>query len=266
MSDPKTDQEPTMEEILSSIRRIISEDNEAGSEEEKGDTVGKQQTAQGDPARQDEPVDSDAAEGKGERDFEDNVFDLTEMVSEDGSVVSIKPGGEAEPSASAEPEKEPEPAPEPEPEPEPESEPEPEPKPEPEPEPVAAAPEPEPAAAAPEPEPEPAAVAPEPEPEPAAVAPEPAPAPPPVAAEPKEQSLVSDLAASATTGSFAQLSQKVTSVHGVPMGASARTLEEVVKELLKPMLKAWLDENLPPLAERLVEREIAKLAHRGDQT
>ena len=246
MSDPKTDQEPTMEEILSSIRRIISEDNEAGSEEEKGDTVGKQQTAQGDPARQDEPVDSDAAEGKGERDFEDNVFDLTEMVSEDGSVVSIKPGGEAEPSASAEPEPEPEPAPEPEPEPEPESEPEPEPKPEPEPEPVAAAP--------------------EPEPEPAAVAPEPAPAPPPVAAEPKEQSLVSDLAASATTGSFAQLSQKVTSVHGVPMGASARTLEEVVKELLKPMLKAWLDENLPPLAERLVEREIAKLAHRGDQS
>ena len=242
MSDPKTDQEPTMEEILSSIRRIISEDNEAGSEEEKGDTVGKQQTAQGDPARQDEPVDSDAAEGKGERDFEDNVFDLTEMVSEDGSVVSIKPGGEAEPSASAEPEPEPEPAPEPEPEPEPESEPEPEPK------------------------PEPAAVAPEPEPEPAAVAPEPAPAPPPVAAEPKEQSLVSDLAASATTGSFAQLSQKVTSVHGVPMGASARTLEEVVKELLKPMLKAWLDENLPPLAERLVEREIAKLAHRGDQS
>ena len=77
--------------------------------------------------------------------------------------------------------------------------------------------------------------------------------------------LISDPAAVAATGSFAQLSQTVTSVHGVPMGGGARTLEEVVKELLKPMLKAWLDANLPPLVERLVEREISKLAHRGDQ-
>ncbi len=46
-------------------------------------------------------------------------------------------------------------------------------------------------------------------------------------------------------------------------GVATRTLEEVVMELLKPMLKAWLDENLPPLVERLVKREIVKLGHRN---
>ena len=46
-------------------------------------------------------------------------------------------------------------------------------------------------------------------------------------------------------------------------GVATRTLEEVVMELLKPMLKAWLDENLPPLVEHLVKREIVKLGHRN---
>jgi len=46
-------------------------------------------------------------------------------------------------------------------------------------------------------------------------------------------------------------------------GVATRTLEEVVMELLRPMLKSWLDENLPPLVERLVKREIVKLGHRN---
>ena len=83
--------------------------------------------------------------------------------------------------------------------------------------------------------------------------------------EPEEEILVSDPAADATAGAFAQLSENVSSVHGVLMGGGQRTLEDLVKELLKPMLKAWLDENLPPLVERLVKREIAKLGRRGDQ-
>ena len=83
--------------------------------------------------------------------------------------------------------------------------------------------------------------------------------------EPEEEILVSDPAADATAGAFTQLSENVPSVHGVLMGGGQRTLDELVKELLKPMLKAWLDENLPPLVERLVKREIAKLGRRGDQ-
>jgi cell pole-organizing protein PopZ len=41
---------------------------------------------------------------------------------------------------------------------------------------------------------------------------------------------------------------------------NARTLEDLVKEMLKPMLKMWLDDNLPPLVERLVRAEIERVA------
>lgn len=41
---------------------------------------------------------------------------------------------------------------------------------------------------------------------------------------------------------------------------SARTLEDIAKELLRPMLKAWLDSNLPPLVERLVRDEIERVS------
>jgi uncharacterized protein len=39
-----------------------------------------------------------------------------------------------------------------------------------------------------------------------------------------------------------------------------RTLEDLVREMLKPMLKAWLDENLPNLVERLVRAEIERVS------
>ena len=41
---------------------------------------------------------------------------------------------------------------------------------------------------------------------------------------------------------------------------NGRTLEEVVSELLRPMLKAWLDENLPGMVERLVRAEIERVS------
>ena len=41
---------------------------------------------------------------------------------------------------------------------------------------------------------------------------------------------------------------------------SGRTLEEVVSELLRPMLKSWLDENLPDMVERLVRAEIERVS------
>ena len=44
---------------------------------------------------------------------------------------------------------------------------------------------------------------------------------------------------------------------------NARTLEDLVKDLLRPMLKAWLDDNLPPLVERLVRAEIERVARGG---
>ena len=45
----------------------------------------------------------------------------------------------------------------------------------------------------------------------------------------------------------------------MPLGNADRTLEDIVRELLRPMLKDWLDDHLPPMVERLVQDEIARL-------
>jgi cell pole-organizing protein PopZ len=41
---------------------------------------------------------------------------------------------------------------------------------------------------------------------------------------------------------------------------NARTLEDLVKEMLRPMLKSWLDDNLPGLVERIVKQEIERVS------
>ncbi len=75
-----------------------------------------------------------------------------------------------------------------------------------------------------------------------------------------------DLAASA----FARLHQVVQDSVPQPaapdpgpfIGGNGKTVEDLVKEMLRPMLKEWLDRNLPPMVERHVEREIARLTRR----
>ncbi len=44
------------------------------------------------------------------------------------------------------------------------------------------------------------------------------------------------------------------------LGQNARTLEDLVKEMLRPMLKSWLDDNLPGLVERIVRAEIERVS------
>jgi cell pole-organizing protein PopZ len=41
---------------------------------------------------------------------------------------------------------------------------------------------------------------------------------------------------------------------------NARTLEDLVREMLQPMLKSWLDDNLPTVVERLVRAEIERVS------
>ena len=45
--------------------------------------------------------------------------------------------------------------------------------------------------------------------------------------------------------------------------ADTGPLDAVVREMLRPMLKAWLDENLPAIVEQLVTREIARITGRS---
>jgi cell pole-organizing protein PopZ len=92
---------------------------------------------------------------------------------------------------------------------------------------------------------------PEPEPEP----PRPAPVPSrPVAVQgPAEPPILSATATAAVDAAFNSLAQTVL-VH------NAKTLEDLVKEMLRPMLKSWLDDNLPNLVERLVRAEIERVS------
>jgi cell pole-organizing protein PopZ len=44
---------------------------------------------------------------------------------------------------------------------------------------------------------------------------------------------------------------------------SARTLDDLVEDMLRPMLGSWLDVNLPPLVEKLVREQIERLSCRS---
>jgi hypothetical protein len=72
--------------------------------------------------------------------------------------------------------------------------------------------------------------------------------------------LMSSDAASASRQSLAALSQvRVAS----PTPAEGGALDAVVRDMLRPILKDWLDEHLPQIVEELVTREIARIAGRN---
>jgi uncharacterized protein len=112
---------------------------------------------------------------------------------------------------------------------------------------------------------------------PQAIAPEPAPVAPPVAfippvvappvvqmpealppaaaAEPPER-LISAEADRAAAASFGALTNTI-------LSKNARTLDDLMHEMMRPMVKQWLDDNLPTVVERLVRAEIERVARGG---
>ncbi|GBF58412.1 hypothetical protein PbB2_02094 [Candidatus Phycosocius bacilliformis] len=194
MSAADAQAEPTMEEILASIRRIISEDESAPAAEDAA------------------PAPVQAAP-----DFEDEVLELNEPVMEMPETVS--PDFDFDALPVDEPEvaldeiivedrwAEPEPAPMPPPAP------------------VMAAP-----------------------------------APKPAPSFPFDQGLVSDPIADRASTEFARLAPNTT-LPGVFI--SGNTVEAMVGELIKPMLKDWLDANLPRIVAEKVEAEVARIARRS---
>ncbi len=199
-----------MEEILASIRRIISEDEQQGGDKAAAPAANDAEA----------PAEKRAAPAPDAPSATDDILELTEIVNADGTVSSLK---DEPPEA--------EPLPEPEPFPEPSFEPEPE----------------APAFERSEPAPDEASSA---RSEQRAAA---------------EFDLLSERAASSATAAFSGLLGSVSGARGMPIGDGAKTLEELVKDLLRPMLKDWLDRNLPSLVERLVAREIAKIAGLADR-
>lgn len=88
----------------------------------------------------------------------------------------------------------------------------------------------------------------------------PAPAPfaaPPVRSvvdeQPASEPLLSPAADAIVNSAFGNLASTV-------LAGNSRTLEDLVKDMLRPMLKQWLDTNLPPLVERLVRDEIERVS------
>lgn len=90
--------------------------------------------------------------------------------------------------------------------------------------------------------------------------PPPAPAPQPAAPRPdrvpadgSEPPLLSPAATAVVNSAFGTLAHNM-------LVQNAKTLEDLVKEMLRPLLKAWLDDNLPTLVERLVRAEIERVS------
>ncbi len=68
-----------------------------------------------------------------------------------------------------------------------------------------------------------------------------------------QQPLMSQNTATAVNSAFNTLAQTV-------LSSNARTLEDLVKEMLRPMLRSWLDDNLPGLVEKIVRAEIERVS------
>ncbi len=78
--------------------------------------------------------------------------------------------------------------------------------------------------------------------------------PPPFeSSAPPAQQILSRSTVSAVESAFNSLANTV-------LSNNARTLEDLVKEMLRPMLKSWLDDNLPGLVERIVKAEIERVS------
>ena len=193
MSEEENQEEPTMEEILASIRRIISEDGdeETPPAEDGADAPAPVEEPEETPAPEPEPEPEPAPEPEPEA--EDDVLDLTDVAVE-----------------------EPAPAPEPEPIPEPEPEPEPFEDEEPLPEPID------------------------------------------LESIPAPERLVADVTEQASQASFDMLSGLMVAGYK----GDGNTLEALVRELLKPMLQSYLDENLPRVVNDMVEKEVARIARK----
>ncbi|MDQ2802847.1 MAG: DUF2497 domain-containing protein [Pseudomonadota bacterium] len=89
-----------------------------------------------------------------------------------------------------------------------------------------------------------------------AATPEPDPVPP-------ASSLVAPEAARAAASSVAGLIRALSSDRTLQVHAGGPTLEDIVRAELRPLLKEWLDVNLPPLVERLVRAEIERVVGRA---
>ena len=75
--------------------------------------------------------------------------------------------------------------------------------------------------------------------------------------------LVSAAAAAASIAALSQIQQispkSEQRMSDIPLGEGPTSIESMVREMLRPLLKEWLDSNLPHLVERVVQDEVSRL-------
>lgn len=74
----------------------------------------------------------------------------------------------------------------------------------------------------------------------------------------RDNSLLAPDVEAATGAAFSRLADSI-----LNRATGERSIEDMTRELLRGMLKQWLDDNLPGLVERLVREEIERVARRG---
>lgn len=95
-----------------------------------------------------------------------------------------------------------------------------------------------------------------------------APAPPmagwPAAAQtPPEGALVAPAVAAAAAAALGSLTRGAAPERATRLSAGGPTLEDLVRDEIRPLLKEWLDANLPALVERVVRSEIERVVNRA---
>src|SRR3984885_8455034 len=89
----------------------------------------------------------------------------------------------------------------------------------------------------------------------------------PEAAKPESRKLVSDGTAAAAVASLAELAKEAPRIKVEPVvkAPESKAIEDMTRELLKPLLKSWLASNLPQIIERVVREEIARLGREAQE-
>ena len=77
--------------------------------------------------------------------------------------------------------------------------------------------------------------------------------------------ILSGTAQVSSTDTLQELAKALLSRRDIAIGSREMTLEGLIREILRPLLREWLDENLPYLIERLVKKEIDHMVNRAER-
>jgi uncharacterized protein len=79
-----------------------------------------------------------------------------------------------------------------------------------------------------------------------------------------DSKIISDEVEEASSNAFSQLSDAVSRINAISLGTGSITLESIVRESLKPLLKQWLDTHLAGVVEGVVKEEVSKIVKKID--